>query len=137
MTTGVLRRFLRLKPHALGAQGERLASRHLKRNRYRILGRNVRTKMGEIDIVALAPDKRTLVIVEVKTRRPPDVVTPRSPRPEDALTRDKRSRLIRLAQVEAKRRGMQRAPLRIDVIAIAAPDQGRPTIRHHKGAISA
>lgn len=121
---------------SLGARGERLAARHLKKRKYKVVGRNVRSSMGEIDIVAIAPDGRTLVIVEVKTRRAPEVVTAHTPRPEDALTRDKRRRLLRLAQVEAKRRGMARAPLRIDVIAIDTHDDAKPTLRHHENAVT-
>lgn len=127
---------LPLRPKALGDWGERLAERHLKKNRYDVLARNVRTKMGEIDLVAIAPDGRTLVIVEVKTRKAPRVRTPRTPRPEDALSRDKCSRLVRLAQAEAKRRGMTRSPLRIDVIAIETADDAEPALRHHKAAVT-
>jgi putative endonuclease len=52
---------------ALGALGERLAAGHLERLGYAILARNVRTRHGEIDLIAF--DGRTLVIVEVKTRK--------------------------------------------------------------------
>lgn len=124
------------RDRSLGARGERLAARYLKKRKYNVIGRNVRSGMGEIDLVAIAPDKRTLVIVEVKTRRAPDAVTPHTPRPEDAITRDKRQRLLRLAQVEATRRGMDRAPLRIDVIAIDTHDDKKPTLRHHENAVT-
>ncbi|GAB4550068.1 MAG: hypothetical protein Tsb0013_11680 [Phycisphaerales bacterium] len=120
----------------LGAWGERLAARHLRRRRYRVLGRNVRSKAGEIDLVALAPDRRTLVIVEVKTRLAPEHHTPHTPRPEDAITRDKRRRLLRLAHAEARRRNMSSAPVRIDVIAIEKPRTGRPVLRHHERAVT-
>ncbi len=129
-------RLLGLRPKALGDWGERLAARHLKKQKYRVLARNARSKMGEIDIVALAPDGRTLVIVEVKTRKAPAVRTPHTPRPEDALTRDKRQRLLRLAQLEAKQRGMTTSPLRIDVIAIERPERGNHILRHHVNAIT-
>lgn len=121
---------------SLGDWGERLAAKHLRKHKYKVLARNVRSSMGEIDLVAMAPDERTLVIVEVKTRRAPSEITPHTPRPEDALTRDKRSRLLRLAQAEAKRRNMQRAPLRIDVIAIDTHDDAKPTLRHHVSAVT-
>ena len=93
--------------------------------------------MGELDLVALAPDGRTLVVVEVKTRRITETTRPNAPRPEDALTRTKRKRLVRLARTEAKRRSMERAPLRIDVIAIEKPEKGRPVLRHHERAVTA
>jgi putative endonuclease len=53
--------------HALGRRGEELAAAHLRRLGFCPLGRNERTRYGEIDLVAF--DGRTLVFVEVKTRR--------------------------------------------------------------------
>lgn len=131
-------RALRRRPadEPLGPWGERLAARRLKRKGYRLLGRNVRSSMGEIDLLCMAPDKRTLVVVEVKTRRPPDTRTPNTPRPEDAITASKGARLVRLARLEAKRRDMERAPLRIDVVAIERPDTGPPVVRHHVNAVT-
>jgi putative endonuclease len=47
--------------------GEQLAAAHLERLGFAILERNVRTRHGEIDLIAF--DGRTLVFAEVKTRR--------------------------------------------------------------------
>ena len=52
---------------ALGRLGERLAAAHLQRLGFAILARNVRTRHGEIDLIAF--DGEALVFVEVKTRR--------------------------------------------------------------------
>ena len=52
---------------ALGALGEELAAAHLQRLGFVVLARNVRTRHGEIDLIAF--DGRTLVFAEVKTRR--------------------------------------------------------------------
>ena len=52
---------------SLGDAGERIAGAYLRRNGYRVLKRNFRTKVGEIDIVAM--HRRTLCFIEVKTRR--------------------------------------------------------------------
>jgi putative endonuclease len=52
---------------ALGRVGEDLAARHLGRLGFSILARNVRTRHGEIDLIAF--NGSTLVFVEVKTRR--------------------------------------------------------------------
>ncbi len=73
----------------LGAQGENLACRFLKRNGYKILYRNFKGRTGgEIDIVCR--DRDTLVFVEVKTRTGEDFG-----RPLDAVDRDKRKRISR------------------------------------------
>jgi putative endonuclease len=50
----------------LGRQGEEAAAGFLKENGYRIIMRNYKTRLGEIDIIA--QDKETLCFVEVKTR---------------------------------------------------------------------
>lgn len=52
----------------LGQKGEDLACVYLVEKGFKILERNYRRKWGEIDIVAVAPDK-TLVFVEVKTMK--------------------------------------------------------------------
>jgi putative endonuclease len=52
---------------AIGAKAEEVAVQYLHCLGYRILGRNVRTPEGEIDIVAL--DGATVAFIEVKMRR--------------------------------------------------------------------
>lgn len=50
----------------LGFSGERRAARYLKRQGYKILERNFRCKMGEVDVIAQKGD--AVAFVEVKTR---------------------------------------------------------------------
>jgi putative endonuclease len=52
---------------ALGALGEDFAIGHFRRLGFVVVERNVRTRHGEIDLIAF--DGRTLVFAEVKTRR--------------------------------------------------------------------
>ncbi len=52
--------------HARGAAGEEAAELYLGEQGYRIVARNVRTHLGELDLVAL--DGETLCFVEIKTR---------------------------------------------------------------------
>jgi putative endonuclease len=54
---------------ARGRRGEALAAEHLERLGYRVLARNHRTRFGELDLVVADPADRTIVFVEVKTRR--------------------------------------------------------------------
>lgn len=116
-----------------GIRGERLARRHLRRKRYRILARNLHTPAGEADIVALAPDRKTIVVVEVKTRAVSDGLS--SPG-ERAITRDKKRRLLRVTSMIARRKNWLDRPLRIDVIAIDERPGARPVIRHHERAVT-
>ena len=71
------RRFLKR-----GTRGETVAAWTLRLKFYRIVGRNIRTKLGEIDIIAKRG--RTVAIVEVKARpsvrQAVEAVTPTSQR---------------------------------------------------------
>ncbi|MBI5044324.1 MAG: YraN family protein [Candidatus Levybacteria bacterium] len=54
-----------------GAHGEDLACEYLKKNGYKVLERNFRTRNGEIDVIAIDTKTKpqTLVFIEVKTRQ--------------------------------------------------------------------
>ena len=53
---------------SIGKNGEEIAKNYLIKNGYKIIDTNVRfSRFCEIDIIAL--DKKTLVFVEVKTRK--------------------------------------------------------------------
>lgn len=52
---------------ALGKLGEDLAVGHFRRLGFVVVARNVRTRHGEIDLIAF--DERALVFAEIKTRR--------------------------------------------------------------------
>lgn len=124
----LLRRFRPAR--TLGARGERYAARWLRRRRYRILHRNYTAGRDEADLIAVAPDGRTLVVVEVKTRSSPD------PAPESAFTRDKQHKMFRLA-VKLSRRYPDR-PIRFDAIAIVWPEGVKvPEVRHYVDAFEA
>ena len=72
-----------------GAHGEKLASRFLRREGYKILYRNFKGRSGgEIDVVCR--DQDTLVFVEVKTRASEDFG-----RPIAAVDRQKQKRISR------------------------------------------
>ena len=114
----------------LGQQGERWAQRYLKRQGCRILATRSRELGGELDLVVL--DRRTIVFVEVKTRR-----SGRAGLPAEAVDRRKQVRLARLALVYLKRHRLLGHPARFDVIAIVWP-QGvrRPRLKHYRNAFT-
>jgi len=111
-----------------------------------VLARNLRTPIGEADIVCLAPDRRTVVIIEVKSRlRRPQPIDARdisarrasAPAAEYSITARKRRKLLHLAQDIARRRRWTDRPLRIDVVAVEWSDpRARPEIRHHPCAVT-
>lgn len=115
---------------SLGDRGERLAARWLRRRGYRILHRNLTIGRDEADLVAVDPEGRTLVIVEVKTR------SSSTPPPEAGLTRDKQLHLERFAARLQRRRDYRDLPVRIDAIAIVWPEGGEPDVRHYKDAFT-
>lgn len=95
----------------MGRFGETLAAKHLRRQRYRIVARNVTMQHGELDVVALRDD--VLAIVEVRTRR---AGAPQSP--EASVDRTKQQHLLRAATEFIARRGLRNLHIRFDVIAI-------------------
>lgn len=116
---------------ALGRAGERAAARYLRRHGYRIVARRHRRLRGEIDLVAVAPD-RTLVFVEVKTRRGDDNVAPGA-----AVTPQKQRRIVTAALGFVAEHGLEGVPIRFDVVAVAWPlGRRRPVIRHESAAFS-
>ena len=122
----------------LGAAGERRAARLLKRGGYRIVGRNVRVPIGEADLVCLAPDRATIVVVEVKTRRRGaglSVLGETVP-PEASVHSQKRRKLRAVARSLTRANGWQGRAVRIDVVAVEWPSDGsEPVMRHHIGAV--
>lgn len=116
---------------ALGPRGEAAAERFLMTRGFRIVDRGVRGLLGEIDLVAV--DRRTIVFVEVKTRR-----TARRGDPADAVDADKQRRLTRLALVWLRRHELLEHPARFDVVAVTWPnDDEPPHIRHYENAFPA
>lgn len=82
-----------------------------------IVGRNVRTPAGELDIVARDGDE--LVFVEVKTRQGDD-----STAPDAAVTGAKMLRLERLAEAYVEAHGTPECAWRVDVIGLVIGRSG-------------
>jgi len=122
--------------HQIGARGERVAVKHLKRQGYRILGRNLKTRFGEVDILAQAPDERTIVVVEVKAsaHNLQNKPTQRAFLPEMHVNSTKQKKLIRLASQLIKRYRLTQRPIRFDVIGVDLPKSAQPIVRHYTGA---
>jgi putative endonuclease len=109
----------------LGERGERLASRHLKRQGMRVLLRGYRTEQGEIDLIARDGD--ILVFVEVKARR--------KGVPAEAVTEEKQRRLTNVSMQFLRRYNLLEVRSRFDVIAIVWPDDRTPPqIEHFRNA---
>lgn len=113
----------------LGHRAERAAVRHLKRSGYRILMRNARTRLGEIDVVAFDPaDGDCIVFVEVKSLAAGDAADP-----AEHVTKAKQRQLTRLGLAWLKQRGLLERRARFDVMAVTW-DGRRPVIQHYRHA---
>lgn len=111
-------------------RGEDAAAAYLERIGCTVVERNWRCPTGEVDIVAL--DARTLVIVEVKTRKTSTAGTP-----EEAVSPTKQRRLVRIASHYLAHAGLEDADIRFDVIAIRPIAEDRALLRHYRAAFIA
>lgn len=104
--------------------GENAAVKYLKKQKYKILERNFRTKFGEVDIIA--EDGEIIVFAEVKQRK-----DERFARAAEAVNAEKQFRIKRMALYYAAKYRITRN-MRYDVIEVIGERQ--PEIRHMKDA---
>ncbi|HKY71447.1 MAG TPA: YraN family protein [Nitrospira sp.] len=110
-----------------GQEGEAEAERYLRGKGYRIVARNVRSSLGELDLVA--EDGPVLVFIEVKARR-----TGRFGGAIHAVHRQKQHKLVRLAaQFLAQRHWMDRS-CRFDVVLLQATGTAALRVEHIQNA---
>lgn len=95
----------------LGAHGERVAARHLRRRGYAIVARNYRGRHGEIDLVAL--DRGVLVFVEVKTRAQSLFGTP-----VEAVDRHKQKQIVKVAREFVREHRLHDRQIRFDIVGL-------------------
>jgi putative endonuclease len=95
----------------LGRRGESRAVWYYRLRGYSILGRNIRDRDGEIDLVARRG--RTVVFVEVKTRR-----SVAAGEPWEAVDERKREQMVRAAQRYLARERLGEITARFDVVSI-------------------
>jgi len=117
-------------------RGEDEATRLMKKRGYKILARNLRLKMGEIDILCLDPRTGCMVVVEVKARVRKSNATPN---PEASITAAKKRKLRSLARAISKRDAYRGRPIRIDVVAVefGVTPGSPPAVRHYESAVGA
>lgn len=112
-----------------GRQGEELAARYLEGKGLLILERNLRTPLGELDLVAR--DGRTLVFVEVKSRRGTSFGVP-----QEAVGPRKQRQILRSALWYLAGRKLGEPLMRFDVVAVQFGRAGA-RIEHIPGAFGA
>lgn len=117
-----------LDPRRLfGQEGETAAEAYLSRKGYRIIARNLRSSMGELDLVA--EDGRVLVFVEVKARRSGEFGGA-----IEAVHHRKRKKLIQLASLFLARHHLGGRLCRFDVILLQGAEAMTAQIEHIRNA---
>ena len=109
-----------------GQCGEDFAARFLVKNKYKIIERNHRNKMGEIDIIATKDED--LVFVEVKTRKENSLYAPVL-----AVTKQKQNKLMKTAYVYLKEYPTNKN-IRFDIIEVIHNSKKVISINHIKNA---
>jgi len=111
----------------LGESGEEAAFEFLKKKGYRILEKNYKTPLGEIDIIA--QDKEKLVFVEVKSLSDTSYILP-----QEMLNKKKQEQIIRVALSYLKVKGLKSADCRFDCVAVVFSLGKEPEIELIKDA---
>ncbi len=109
---------MRTARQGLGRRGEDLAASYLVARGYRILERNYRCSVGEVDLVAMDAD--CLVFVEVRTRRGDDWGTP-----EESVDGPKQKKLAQVAAHYLDTHNAADSNWRIDLVAVDLDIRGR------------
>ena len=99
----------------IGSFGEKVCSKFLKKNKYKILARN--KKIGHLETDIIAYNKTHIVFVEVKTRR---ADLNNQNRPSSAVDQSKRTNLIHFANSYTKSlpEKLKNRHIRIDVCEV-------------------
>ena len=100
---------------SLGSFGEKLAANYLKEQGYKILSHNFRTKLGELDIIALDAD--ILCAIEVKTRSSRAFGLP-----EEFINRTKLEKMRQCLEIYQAKFKTRSQSLRLDLLVIECPD---------------
>ena len=114
------------KRQQFGKKSENFAVWYLKKNGYKILEKNYRTQIGEIDIIA--KEKKTIVFVEVKSRQ-----SVRYGNPKWAVTPKKQRKISMVALQYLKSIRQTDVRARFDVVAITS-NRDEPQIEIVKNA---
>ena len=102
----------------------------LRKKGYKLLEKNYRCKIGEIDVIAEKQGR--LVFIEVKTRE-----SARYGPPEEAVHRVKQEKILRIAEWYQKEKKVFERPVSFEVVAIDWRPDNPPEIRLIANAFTA
>ncbi len=107
-----------LTTYQRGRLAEREAALYLRRRGYSVIAQNLRSKLGEIDLVAVKGE--VVAFVEVKARSSDEFGTP-----YEALRPRQRQRIHRAATAFVTKRGWHDRTMRFDLVAVDLDERGR------------
>ena len=113
-----------------GLAAEQLAAEYLQVRGVKILGRNLRCKAGELDLVCL--DDGVLAVVEVRQRGSAGYGGALA-----SVTWAKQRKIIRATQFFLREKNWSHVPLRFDVVAIEGLPEGAHRVEWIKDAFRA
>ena len=114
-----------------GRRAEDVASRFLRAQGLRIIGRNFRRRCGELDLIAR--DAGVLVIAEVRTR-----TDQRYGGAAASVGAAKQRRIVRTTQLLLMERPeLRRLPVRFDVLVVPSPELKEPSVEWIRHAFNA
>lgn len=116
-----------MKPVELGRFGEKSAVRFLRKNRYRIVAKNVHVSHNEIDIIA--KNKEYIVFIEVKTRSVIQNEQSGYGSPASAVTYQKRQRTLQAARSWLRKCKYKNLQPRFDVIEVYVDKESKKILR--------
>lgn len=117
---------MRGQKQVLGSEGERIAEAYLRKKGFRVVERNYRCPVGELDLVFL--DRRVLVFVEVKTR-----TDGRFGEPLEAVDRRKQRKMTKTALFFLSQHRLHHREARFDVVGVSWKG-GEPSVQHVENA---
>ncbi len=115
-----------------GRWAERAAERFLRKKKMKLITRNFRCDLGEIDLIMR--DGEFIVFIEVKATRSDELD------PVTHIDRNKMYRIVRLANVFVTMNNLEDYPARIDVVSVIAlkndDETYRIDIEHEEGVFT-
>ncbi len=121
--------FKNLSSKEKGQKAERIAEKYLKSRGFKIIARNFRTRIGEIDLIAIK--NRTLVFVEVKSE-----VEKVNLSAEEKVDLKKRQKIFKVAEeflLKNQNKLKKVEDIRFDVIVVRFYNTKQEVI-HYEGA---
>ncbi len=110
-----------------GKKGERLATSYLKKQGYKIIEKNYKTKLGEVDIIA--DYKGCICFIEARASNNQAFCLP-----EETILKKKQLQISKTALAYIKQHKLENKSCRFDVVSIKGVDSPDPEIKLIKNA---